>query len=114
MQVFAQISNNQWIATLKEPSFFLCQIPFNVGETENILGIPFTEYHEDGLGVVYSCFLQLSKDKVWFRGFGNKEQKIENVAVYSSGDITDPKELLQELLRLFSLNKTQLVEVGNF
>ena len=51
MQVFAQISNNQWIATLKEPSFFLCQIPFNVGETENILGIPFTEYHEDGLGV---------------------------------------------------------------
>ena len=114
MQVFAQISNKQWIATLKEPSIFLCQIPFNVSDIENILGLSFTEYHEDGLGVVYSCFLQLSKDKVWLRGFGDKEQKMETVAVYTSGDISEPEALFQELLLLFSLNKTQLVEVGDF
>jgi hypothetical protein len=114
MPVFEQISNKQWLATLKGPSFFLCQLPFSIGETENILGIPFTEYHEDGLGVVYSCFLQLSKDKVWLRGFGDKEQKIETVVVYISGDISEPKELQQELLRLLSLNKNQLIEVGGF
>jgi len=114
MQIFEQISNNQWISSLKEPSIFLCQIPFNVTESESILNFPFAEYHDDGLGIVFGCFLQLAKGKVWLRGFGDKEQKTETVAVYCSGDISEPKALLEELLLLFSLNTTQLVEVGDF
>lgn len=111
MRLF-EISNEQWITGDDGCPEYLCQLPFNVCEAEKVLNVEFFEHEENGLGSLYSCYMTVSGIKFWLRGFGDKVQKTEPVAVYLRNEKDKSSVVLDLVLNLFSLTRNELKEVN--
>lgn len=110
---FREISEVEWIKNDEGVPEYLCQLPFNVLEMERIYGFEFSEYQENGLGTLYSCLIQISDKKFWLRGFDDKEQKVEPVAVYVRNINNKTANSLACLLKFLSLSPKELVEIND-
>jgi hypothetical protein len=108
------VDAHEWMLNEKVTSVFLCQTPFSISEVEALIGFDFQECEQDGLGMVYSCFLVVDDKKLLLKGFLSKEQKDEPVYVEMHGDEASPEEVLERVLNILLIKREQLTEIGKY
>jgi hypothetical protein len=108
--MFEVLSRETWNLGLREEAIYVCQLPFSVLEVEERLGTAFHQYESNGLGTLFSLFLKSHDVTVWLRGFGDKSQVTEPVAVYTYS-YHDQSSVVAAMLQLFKLKHTELIEV---
>ena len=109
------ISNEKWLESEMGGPHFLCQLPYSILEVESRLGLEFEEVIEDGLGEVFYCFIAIDSKEFFLKGFADKNIKDDfSVCAYMHSNEKEPKGLLDSVLGLLKLDKSELLQVGKY
>ncbi|MDD5272811.1 MAG: hypothetical protein PHU14_08850 [Methylovulum sp.] len=78
-----QITKAEWYQLSTEHFYCkqLCHLPYSVQEVENMFGISFFEYTEEGLGICYAAFISIEGRMCLLKGTASKEDNIIGVLV---------------------------------
>lgn len=105
-----QIQKKDWdeVASI----LHLCTLPLSVSEAEQIGGVSFLEFEEQGLGTCYAAYLQKNNSKCYLMGYVDKNNDELGVAVYMRSFEPSPGYLLNCIIDFFSIEKAKLEDVN--
>jgi len=97
-----QINLNDWLRNEKGNPISLLELPLSVLNIEDLSGLSFCEYQEDGLGICYSCFVRIDDQEAHLKGFMAKDSKKVGVIIEMHSNETCPDCLIRKICKLFN------------
>lgn len=109
-----QITKSDWYQSVKERFYCvqLCHLPYSAKEVEDIFGLIFFEYSEEGLGICYASYIAVDDQMFILKAAGNKEDNSNGVLVEIKSFEINKIAFLDSICKEFNVNKNSLIWVN--